>query len=134
LNYRIDDSGVYFKVYVFQYFVVKVPKHKRFKDLKALQYIAEAQTYLSQHVEGVLPCYLMGKWLVMPTAPGKRGDAFSDNKWECIKQKRDEIVSQIREHGYTLGDVGKKNVFYDEREDKVYIIDFHPVKKQIKRR
>jgi len=130
LRNAVDNSGMYFRVYIFDEFVVKVPKHKKVRSQKRLAEIAEMQTYLSQYIDGILPCYHIGNYLIMPKAPGKKGKDYGEDQWEYIKGKRDEILIQIREHGYELGDVGRKNAFYDKNADKVYIVDFHPIRKR----
>ncbi len=109
-------------------FVIKTPKRIQFKDTKALDRIAEAQTYLASKVDGVLPCYRVGLQLFMPRAPGVDAGKVM-KKWPHIKKKRDQVVEAIKRHGYLLTDVGSKNVIYDEENDKVYLIDFHQVKK-----
>lgn len=133
---EVADKGAYFIVFMFPDHVVKIPKRSKFhknkkrkEDLnETLSAIAEVQSYLAERVEGVLPCWVINNYLVMPRAPGKRGDKLTDKQWERASEIRDELLQQINEHGYTLQDTGKDNLHYDPATDKVYLIDFHLVK------
>ncbi len=128
--FKVDESGVYFTVLVFQDYVIKIPKKDKVKDIEALKFISDTQTHVSEHVNGVLPCWLIENVLVMPTAKGTRSDQRKD-KNEHIKKLKKEILAQINDLGYTLSDTGSRNTFYDEEQDQVYMIDFHAVKKGV---
>ncbi len=128
IPFKIDESGVYFTVLVFEDYVVKIPKKDKVKDVQELKFIADTQTKVSEHVDGVLPCWLIDNVLIMPKAPGKRADEFPDKK-TYFKNMKQKILSQIKDLGYDLRDTGMKNMFYDESQDQIYMIDFHAVRK-----
>ncbi len=135
---EVADKGAYFIVFMFPDHVVKIPKRSKFHKKKnkkrkedlneTLSMIAEVQSYLAERVEGVLPCWKVNNYLVMPRAPGLRGDKLTDEQWERASEIRDCLLEQIKEHGYVLQDAGKDNIHYDPETDKVYLIDFHLIK------
>jgi len=127
LPFKIDESGVYFTVLIFDDYVIKIPKKDKVKDINALKFISDAQTSISENVNGVLPCWLIEGVLVMPKAKGVRSDKVPEKKGH-IKQLRSKVLEQIKELGYELRDHGFKNIFYDEDQDQVYMIDFHAVR------
>jgi len=127
LPFKIDETGVYFTVLIFDDYVVKIPKRDKVKDINMLKFISDSQTELSEKVNGVLPCWLIEGVLIMPKAKGKRSDHHKDKK-EHIKALRQEILDQIKSFGYELKDHGFKNMFYDEEQDQVYMIDFHAIR------
>lgn len=126
-GFILDESGYYFTVLIFNDYVVKIPKKDLVKDVEELKFIADTQTELAEHVNGVLPCWLIENVLVMPKAKGRRADACLSKKAH-IKGLKMEILSKIKDMGYELKDTGSRNMFYDEAEDQVYMIDFHAVK------
>lgn len=134
-NYEVADKGTYFEVHIYEDHVIKYPKHKRVMDPEKLEYIAEQQTFLSTKIEAFLPCKKVGNTLIMPKAPGVRADKVY-GKWPEIQAKALEAIKQAKELGLKVTDVGKDNVFYDEKTDKIYIIDCHnikPYKKKVKK-
>ncbi len=122
------ETGNYFDVYIFNDIVVKIPKREVVDNHERLEHIATAQTYLSQHIPEVLPCYKIGKTLVMPRAYGFPADKLPDKANHIEKLKRDAL-KRIKEHGYILRDANKKNVIYNEDNDCIYLVDFHNVKR-----
>ncbi len=125
-KFTIDESGVYFTVLVFEDYVVKIPKKDKVKQVSELKFISDSQTKLSD-IKGVLPCWLIENVLVMPKAKGKRSDQYPEKKAH-IKALRNEILEKIKGKGYELRDTGQRNMFYDEEQDQVYMIDFHAIK------
>lgn len=126
-GFTLDETGVYFSVLVFQDYVVKIPKKEMGMEVEQLKFIAEAQTELAEHVNGVLPCWMIENVLIMPKAKGRRADACLSKKAH-IKALKAEILHKIKDLGYELRDTGARNMFYDEAEDQVYMIDFHAVR------
>ena len=63
----------------------------------------------------------------MPRAPGTRADKLRD-QWPYIRDKRTEIFEAVNELGYVLIDIGQSDIFYDESDDQVYIVDFSQLK------
>jgi len=136
---RVEDIGRNFTVYIYDNYVKKVPKKDKFKDLSKLQYIADTQTYLSKRVEGILPCKVVKGNLEMPKAPGERVDRYEERKFRTgnrtplikfqnrVRIMMDNINEQIEDLGYYVGDLRTVNMFYDEKEDKLYFIDFSEV-------
>ena len=123
---KVTD-GDHFDVWVCDDYVIKKPKEPHVKDVAVLNRIADIQTELSGKVKGVLPCKRIGMALIMPKAPGLRGDEVDEVTWETkVKPLRDEIVAEIKQLGYTLPDWGNaRNIFYDGEAGQVYIVDFH---------
>jgi len=131
------DSGVYFNVEIYDDFVVKRlktngPRRHDLNSEEALQFIADAQTYLSKHVKSVLPCWRIGMALYMPRSPGERADRIMET-WPHIKKLRDIDLKKIKELGYELTDAGRKNTFYDAATNRIYLIDFHSIKRRVKK-
>ena len=122
---HVDDSGDHFRVIVFENYVVKIP---RTEDKQAeLDDIVEVQNYLADHVEGILPVERVEDVLVMPRAPGKRADERDD--WLYLRDLRDEIQDAVGDLGYVIMDIGASNMFYDEDEDQLYLVDFSQIRR-----
>ena len=121
------EEGNSFKVEVYDDYVIKYPKMNE----QRLKEIALLQTELSELVDGVLPCEYKEGCLVMPKAPGIRGDRVDVDKKTYIQNEIEKIYKKIQDNGYQLGDISLTNVFYDEDNDKVYLIDFDSVKKVV---
>ncbi len=119
-------KGVYFSVEIYNDFVIKTPLKEKVKNVEALDFIADSQTYLSTKVKGVLPCYRHGLTLYMPRAPGILAKELAD-RWPTIRAKRDAIMAEIETHGYKLHDAGKQNIIVDG--DDLYMIDFHDIRR-----
>ena len=128
----INEEGVYFTVLMFEDYVVKIPRPDRINDVKELKFIAESQDFLSENINGILPCWLIECCLIMPRAKGIRADKLSYDEKDHIQLLRNVILEQIEKLEYELIDCGSKNMFYDEGEDQVYLIDFHAIKKMNK--
>ncbi len=128
IPFKVDETGVYFTVLVFEDYVIKIPKKDKVKDVKELKFISDTQTEVSKHVDGILPCWLIENVLIMPKSPGKRTDEFSAGEKQKFKQIKNQILEQIKTLGYDLRDTGMKNMFYDKDQDQLYIIDFHAVR------
>ena len=126
-TFTVDETGAFFTVLVFDDFVIKVPRNKRgSKKYRDIQEIAQVQNDLAQKMDSVLPCEYVDGAIVMPRAPGIRGD-FVDKK--MMKKKLNDLIEEIRSWGYKAGDITRDNVFYDSESGKFYIIDFHLVKR-----
>ena len=126
LDYTINNDGGSFTVYIYDDFVIKVPKNEKVNGEKQLQHIADIQTEISKHVEGVFPCYRIGKKLFTQRAPGERVDGIwkEDKQFyrKLFAEKKQEIIDKT---GYTLKDSGKANMFYDRESGQLYLVDFH---------
>ena len=126
-NFTVDETGAFFTVLVFDDFVIKVPRNKRGdKKYKDVELMAEIQNELAEKADVALPCKYIDGVIVMPRAPGIRGD-FVDKK--MMKKKLNELKSKIRGLGYNPGDITRDNVFYDSESKRFYIIDYHLVKR-----
>ena len=126
-NFWLADVGAAFSVLVFDEYVIKVPrKNKYFTQLKDL---AKLQNILAEKVDGILPCEIHSNCLVMPTAPGVRVDKLDDKTKRRAKQLADEMGKEIIKAGYKPKDMGENNTFYDEKEDKLYFVDLHLVRR-----
>ncbi len=120
------DQGAWFHVHIYEDYVVKTPRKKNIKD-KRLAEIAEIQTYLSERMEEVLPCWKVGGSLVMPRAPGVRADEFNEDKRKYIRKKFKAAVNKMKELGYKYQDSMRTNVFYDVEHDRIFLVDFHSI-------
>ena len=121
---HVDDSGNHFRVIVFENYVVKIP---RTADKRAeLDDIVEVQNYLAEHVDGILPVERVEDVLVMARAPGERADKRDD--WLYLRDLRDEIQAQVNDLGYVIMDIGVSDMFYDESDDQLYLVDFSQVR------
>lgn len=128
-NFKIDDTGQYFLVLVYQDYVVKIPRKRLANDVARLEEIAKLQTYLSD-IDGILPCQRVNNCLVMPRAKGKRLDEIDTDLKRMIKQtKLARIKDSIRKKGCIVYDIGDKDIFYEEGTGEVTIVDFHQVER-----
>ena len=121
---HVDDSGKHFRVIVFENYVVKIPRTENQRE--KLDGIVEVQNYLAEHVAGILPVERIEDLLVMPRVPGERADERDD--WLYLRELRDEIQSQVNELGYVIMDIGASDMFYDEDDDQLYLVDFSQVR------
>ena len=121
---EVDDSGSHFRVIVFENYVVKIPRTERKRA--ELDEIVEVQNYLAEHVDGILPVERIEDMLVMPRAPGERADERDD--WLSLRDRRDEIQETVNDLGYVIMDIGSSDMFYDEAEDQLYLVDFSQVR------
>jgi len=127
-DFTLEQAGDYFVVLVFDDYVIKVSRNKN-TSKERLKAIAEIQTQASEQIPGILPCYYREGALVMPKAPGIRVDKIKcPEKLKHINRQKDHIVSQVKALGYDIHDSRKANLFYDEENDQLYIIDFHLAK------
>ena len=121
---HVDDSGNHFRVIVFENYVVKIP---RTADKRAeLDDIVEVQNHLAEHVDGILPVERVEDVLVMARAPGERADKRDD--WLSLRNLRDEIQEAVNDLGYVIMDIGASDMFYDESDDQLYLVDFSQVR------
>ena len=120
----VEDSGQHFRVIVFENYVVKIPRTD--KQRAKLDDIVEVQNYLAEHVAGILPVERVDDLLVMPRVPGERADERDD--WLYLRDLRDEIQSQVNDLGYVIMDIGSSDMFYDETDDQLYLVDFSQVR------
>jgi len=132
-GFTVENSGAVFLVLVFSDFVIKVPRKKSGKYEENLKRIAEIQNDLAGKVDGVLPCTAYGEYLVMPRAPGIQVSKIKSKDKETrarVEQLKEKMLKEIRECGYHPKDcAGSKNMFYDRQQDKLYMVDFHLVKR-----
>ncbi len=139
----INEIGKYFSVEIFDDYVIKTPKHKKFVDNpKLVKFIVDVQNEISKVVKGVLPCKLLesGK-IKMSRATGWRVDKYKLYKFrtknrkplndfeEKVKIQVSNDLRIIKEHGYLLEDLRDANLFYDEEKDLLQYVDFSNVKK-----
>jgi len=122
------DAGSHFIVLLFDDFVLKLPRRKRYKE--KMPFIAKAQTELSEKIDGVLPCTFHEVYLEMPRAPGIPGNDIKNDKTKnYVRELRDNTLKEIRKYGYQVKSCKMQDTFYHEEEDMVYIIDFSDVEK-----
>lgn len=62
----------------------------------------------------------------MARAPGERADKRDD--WLYLRDLRDEIQAQVNDLGYVIMDIGSSDMFYDESDDQLYLVDFSQVR------
>jgi len=118
-----EASGSSFHVRIYDDHVHKYPKNDSVKD--RLEWIARTQTRLSETIKGIMPATCHGDYIEMAIPPGMHCKTLTKRQFKHeIKPKVDEIVSLVAGQGYTLKDTGKNNVYYDEAEDQVWIIDY----------
>ena len=121
---RIDDSGQHFRVLIFENYVVKIPRTEA--QRAKLNDIVKVQNYLAEHVAGILPVERVEDLLVMPRVPGERADERDD--WLYLRDLRDDIQSQVNDLGYVIMDIGASDMFYNEEDDQLYLVDFSQVR------
>ncbi len=120
-----QESGSYFDVHVYddEGYVRKYPKKECVKG--RMQWIAETQTRLAEIIKGIMPATYHGDYIEMRIAPGVQCKKIEKRKFRAhVKPMIEEIVRQVEAHGCKLTDLGRTNVFYDETEDQVWIIDY----------
>ncbi len=132
-SYTIDDSGRYFLVYVYDDFVVKIPKKEKnnnpFFDKKTLINMAECQNELSKHMDSVDPCFIDDGKVYTKRAKGIRGDHLSTQDREKAKVLLKTELSTVDRLGYWFNaKPHMKNIFY--HEGKIKLIDFHRIGKK----
>ncbi len=127
-----EASGAAFRVEVYKNLSYKYPKEPKSKSKKKvtverMQEIAAVQTEVSKKVPGVLPAWVVGEMIVMPTAPGTRLDRLPKEEREKALAAKDVLLKKIAECGYVLKDMGARNLFWSEGQ--LYPIDWHLMKK-----
>ncbi len=140
---KLITIGKNFNVEVHNDYVIKIPKKDEYRQIEKLSLIADAHTYLSKHIKGILPCKVIdGSKLKMPFAKGERLDLYEERKFRSknqtplinfrshIEQLKQGLYTQIESHGYSIADLRSVNLFYDETDDTLYIIDFSAIKKR----
>ncbi len=128
----VVEKGSHFLVLVFEDedYVIKIPKLPEYKKIQRLDFIAYWQTYLSQNIKGVLPCYRVRNYLVMPKAPGVRMDKLPTMTLRNqVHSTARELAKRIKKFGFLLTDLSDENIFYDKKEKQVWLIDFSTGKK-----
>jgi len=128
INFEINNDGKHFTVLLFDSYVVKFAKSNAMKD-KDLERMANLQTEISKHVDGVLPCKKVDNVLVMPRAIGVRTDNYRGKMRGYVKKLMERKQREIENLGYKISDVSWKNCIYNDEEDKIYFIDFHRVER-----
>ena len=134
-NFSVEDiqvftNGAFFNVVIIQDLVIKVPKKREVNNSKYLKKICDIQNGLSEKFDSVLPCKKIDNFIIMPRADGVRADFMDDEKWRRIKKKVEKEIKSIKDNeNILLKDAVRKNIIYNEEEDKFYFIDFSNVKK-----
>jgi len=125
--FSIADHGSRFTVVLFDDYdwVLKVPKDKRAQE--RIGTIVEAQQYLSDRVDGILPAYEKYECLVMPTAPGVRVDKLSNDEQQMAKKSFENVRKRCEELGWYIRGSHPANYFWNEKEKQSYPIDFSHV-------
>ncbi len=129
-NYTVNNDGLFFTVYIYDDYVLKVPKRDEVKSIKKLQFIADTQTYLSTKIEGVLPSKRIDDHLIQPKAPGVRLDKIINEDVKFYKGLIRKMKKKIEDLGYKLKDTSKRNFFYDKDSGILYMIDMHGIEKK----
>jgi len=127
-KFEVDLSVPVFHALVFKDFVIKIPRRKSVDCIGRLEEIATIQTELSRLMPEVLPCYRMGKCLLIPKPEGLRADRAEG--WRTrVNELKDIAMSDIASHGYLSGDINKKSIYYDPKKDCIYLTDLHQIKR-----
>jgi len=124
-----DNSGSSFEVHIFEDHVIKHPKKKKHQQDHVLERLVYLQNKLAEVMPEVLPCQRLELSIVMPRAPGLRGDKLSAKGWCAVKERLREIYDRAGRYGFKLEDMRKHNVFYDETTDSIYLVDGQMFKK-----
>lgn len=126
LEYEVLNHGQFFTVVIVGDVVIKIPKHPEVQKQEKLDFIAKHQTYLSEHIEEIMPCKSYIACLVMSRANGVQADSKEAEPYvkrimELMQKVRDEALAL----GYKARDISRPNVYYSAEEDKLYVFDLH---------
>ena len=122
---HIDDSGNHFRVVILAEYFVEIPRTAKIRE--KLDDIVEVQNHVAEQVDGILSVERVDDLLVMLRVPGERADERDD--WLYLRELRDEIQSEVNDLGYVIMDIGASDMFYDEADDQLYLVDFSQVKR-----
>lgn len=125
LSMHIDDSGNHFRVVILAEYFVEIPRTAKIRE--KLDDIVEVQNHVAEQVDGILSVERVDDLLVMLRVPGERADERDD--WLYLRELRDEIQSEVNDLGYVIMDIGASDMFYDEADDQLYLVDFSQVKR-----
>lgn len=125
------ESGLKFKVYIYDGFVVKEPIHPWTKCAEVLENMAQIQTWLASKIPEIMPAYKVGTKLIMEEARGKRVDECAEHEKQIAYRKTAEVLERIEQLGlelidYKAGDGVERNVFFDE--GSIQLVDFTGIK------
>lgn len=130
----LTNPNIQFNVEIYKDYVVKKPKKLKNDYAKKINYIlekiVERQEYIRAEIEeGILKIKYKDGILIEKRAPGIRVDKIPNGK--TYYNKKGPILDKIRKLGWILCDCNRKNVFYDKKTDKIYIIDLVQMKRSI---
>ncbi len=130
--------GSYFKVTIFDTYVIKEPRNispELSISTARLKEIARLQNQLSEVFEEVLPCRYEDGKLVSPKAPGEWCGPYETMPIEAwylyALPKIDRFLKNVKLLGYVFthpkDERKQPNVSYDEEAEQVYWLDFHDI-------
>lgn len=115
----VADHGRNFAVLVVEGWAFKVPKRRVIAD--NLEMIAETHRELA-HIDGMLPAAVREDVLVMPEAPGERGDTVND---PAARKDVARIKSEAADEGYEVLGSAETAWFWDGQ--RAYYVDLSHV-------
>ena len=125
-------GGTTFRVAMFNNWVVKVPMREENKDLEQMRRISSYTHFLSDMVDGIIPVWSFGICSIMRKIEGSLLDDIYRHKkmdlYNDLNERLERIKKEVRENGFVLGDTNKRNVVYNEEEDRLYVIDYDELK------
>ncbi len=119
----IDRTGSQFIVLIFYDYVMKIPRG----DDTDLDTICKHQQELALQFPEILPAYNYNTYIFQLRAKGTRLDELekhcSQELWECIWEKRNALVTKLRDAGYNGYDINTSNTFYDTCTGELSVVD-----------
>ncbi len=125
---KLIKDGSYFDVEIVKGLVIKTPKQRPVQKPERLEFIVAVQNYLAEHIDNILPCCLCDGKIIMPVAPGVRLDKCEVELGAKRSRFTKVMKRRIGQLGYEIFDYSSQNIFYDEHNDKFYLIDLHDVR------
>ena len=120
-NAEIHANGVMFQVILTEKWCIKIPWKP--DQQKIMLEMVEIQNFLHGKVSSVLPATFHDDFVIMPRAPGKRIDSFTNRRH--IKELIEQDKKVIMKYGVKVQDAGSKNVFYEAEKNQIYFVDYH---------
>lgn len=123
--FQLTRGGA-FVVLLFEHYAVKVPR----KAKTNVQEICNIQNEIAVNCDNVLPCVFVNGCLVTPRVYGVACDKTeSKEQAQYYKKLREEVMQKIRDLGYDPVDAQGANFIYNEKEEKIYFVDLHLVRR-----